>query len=104
MISSRASINDSIHSEKQTPKASDENKASQMMDNGVWPKNTVVIAGYAHKYQRGHIKQNVQRTKVRSFLGASVGDLFGYLKPLLKRKPGKTILDVGVNDVERNSA
>ena len=43
-------------------------------------------------------------TKVRSFPGASVRGLFDYLKPLLKKKPGKIILIIGVNSVKRNSA
>ena len=43
-------------------------------------------------------------TKVRSFPGTRVSDLFDYLKPLLRKKPGKIILVIGANDVEYKSA
>ena len=42
--------------------------------------------------------------KVRSFPGASVGDLFDYLKPLLKKRLKTIILVIGANDVERDAA
>ena len=42
--------------------------------------------------------------KVRSFPGASIGNLFDDLKPLLKQKLNKIILVIGTNDVERDAA
>ena len=92
MISSRAKINDNIPGKKQRPSASDESKTPEMTENGVWPKNTVLITG------------DSMLTKFRSFPGARVSDMFDYLKPLLRKKPGKIILVIGAKDVERNSA
>ena len=40
-------------------------------------------------------KQNV---KVRFFPGASIVDMYNYLKPLLKKVPGAVILHVGTHN------
>ena len=105
MISSRARINDNIPGIKQRHSASDENKTPEMTENGVWPKNTVLITGDSilRNINERTLSKNFN-TKVRSFPGARVSDMFDYLKPLLRKKPGKIILVIGAYDVERNSA
>ena len=40
------------------------------------------------------------KTKIRSFPGATVSDMFDYIKPLLKKRPEKIILVIGANDIE----
>ena len=39
--------------------------------------------------------------RVRSFPGATTGDMFDYLKPLLKKAPEKVLLVIGTNDLDR---
>ena len=105
MISFRARINNNIPGKKQRHSASDENKTPEMTENGVWPKNTVLITGDSMltNINERTLSKNFN-TKVRSFPGARVSDMFDYLKPLLRKNPGKIILVIGANDVERNSA
>lgn len=38
-------------------------------------------------------------TKVRSFAGSTVLDLYDYIKPLLRKQPDKIILVIGTNDI-----
>ena len=44
-------------------------------------------------------KMSAKRSiKVRSFSGATVIDMVDYLKPLLRRKPDRLLLQIGTND------
>ena len=43
------------------------------------------------------------KTKIRSFPGATVRDMFDYIKPLLNKRPEKIILVNGANDIEHKT-
>lgn len=105
VIPSRAIINDKISSKNERNRASDENKAPEMTENGFWPKNTVLITGDSMltNINERTLSKNFN-TKVRSFPGARFGDMFDYLKPLHRKKQGRVILVIGANDVQRSSA
>ena len=77
VISSRARINNNTPGKKQRHSASDENKTPKMMENGVWPKNTMVITGdgMLTNINERALSKNFN-TKVRSFPGARVSDMF----------------------------
>ena len=64
-----------------------------------WPKDTVLISGSSIiqglQENRMNKKYNV---KIRPFSGASVGDMYDYLSPLLKKEPSCIILQIGSND------
>ena len=42
--------------------------------------------------------------KIRSFTGATINDMHGYIKPLLKKSPDNVILHVGTNDVPNSTS
>ena len=46
----------------------------------------------------------VFHTKVKSFPGATIADMFDYLKLLLKKRPEKSILVIGANDIEHSTS
>ena len=65
----------------------------------------VLIAGdsllYGVDEQRLNNKYNV---KVRRFPGATISDMFDYLKPLFKIKPETVIIHIGTNDSTKSSS
>ena len=74
------------------------------INNGVWPKNTVLIAGDSMLPNIDETKLSHRyHTKVRAFRGSSIEDLHDYLKPLLKKRPEKIILLIGTNDLQNKS-
>ena len=42
--------------------------------------------------------------KIRSFTGATINDMHGYIKPLLKKSPDNVILHVGTNDAPNSTS
>ena len=77
----------------------------QSRDGGIWPKNTVLITGDSMLSNiNERTLSKIFNTKVRSFPGATVADMFDYLKPLLKKRPDKVILVIGANDIEHTSS
>ena len=85
-------------SSKQSP-----NKTNRI-NNGAWPKNTVLIAGDSMLSNIDETKLSHRyHTKVRAFKGSSIEDLHDYLKPLLKKRPDKIILLIGTNDLQNKS-
>ena len=78
---------------------------SQSNENGKWRKNTVLIVGDSMLSNINERTLSRKYTiKVRSFPGATVSDMFDYLKPLLKKEPEKILLLIGANDVEHKTA
>ena len=85
-------------SSKQSP-----NKTNRI-NNGAWPKITVLIAGDSMLSNIDETKLSHRyHTKVRAFRGSSIEDLHDYLKPLLKKQPEKIILLIGTNDLQNKS-
>ena len=69
-------------------------------DKSKWRKNATLLLGDSIisgiDQQRLSVKGRI--VKVRSFPGATINDIFDYIKPLLKKAPDNVILDVGTND------
>lgn len=55
-------------------------------------------------YQHKLAKSANQNVGVKSFAGASVGDMSDYIKPVLRRKPDNIVLHVGTNDTTNRKA
>ena len=81
--------------------ANNKNNQLQNKEGGVWPRNTILITGDS---MLSNINERTlsrkYKTKIRSFPGATVSDMFDYTKPLLKKRPEKIILVIGANDIE----
>ena len=52
--------------------------------------------------QRLSVKGRI--VKVRSFPGATINDMYDYIRPLLKKAPDNVILHVGTNDTPNNTS
>ena len=65
----------------------------------LWPEDTVLVAGDS---LLGGVKEHKlsarRKIKVRPFSGATVLDMYDYLKPLVLKKPKRVILQIGAND------
>ena len=81
--------------------AINKNNQLQNKEGGIWPRNTILITGDS---MLSNINERTlsrkYKTKIRSFPGATVSDMFDYIKPLLKKRPEKIILVIGANDIE----
>ena len=69
-----------------------------------WQKSTTLIVG--DSILQGINEQKLERynTKVRSFPGSTIDDLYDYCKPLLKKKPANIIIHCGTNDAHKKTA
>ena len=64
-----------------------------------WPEGTTLIAGDSLIGGLDANKMSSKKSiKVRSFSGSTVLDMRDYLKPLLRKRPQKVILQIGTND------
>ena len=74
-------------------------------DKSKWRKNTTLIVGDSMisgiDQQRLSVKERI--VKVRSFPGATINDMYDYIRPLLKKAPDNVILHVGTNDTPNNT-
>ena len=66
-----------------------------------WPRRTVAITddSMASGLKEELLSNKKHRVKVRCCRGATVQDMFDYVKPILKRKPDYFVLYVGTNNV-----
>ena len=75
-------------------------------DKSKWRKNTTLIVGDSMisgiDQQRLSVKGRI--VKVRSFPGATINDMYDYIRPLLKKAPDNVILHVGTNDTPNNTS
>ena len=75
-------------------------------DKSKWRKNTTLIVGDSMisgiDQQRLSVKGRI--VKVRSFPGATINDMYDYIRPLLKKAPDNVILHVGTNDAPNNTS
>ena len=69
-----------------------------------WPENTTLITGSS--IICGLVENRLRKfnSKVRSFPGACVDDMYDYLLPLLKKKPTNIIIHIGSNDAPNKNA
>ena len=72
----------------------------------MWRTNTTLIVGDSIisgiDQQRLSVKVGI--VKVRSFLGATISDMYDYIKPLLKKAPYIVTLSVGTNDAPNSTS
>ena len=67
-----------------------------------WPKGTVAIIGdsMVSGLKEELLSNKKHQVKVRCCRGATVEDMFDYIKPILKRKPDYVVLHVGTNNAK----
>ena len=66
-----------------------------------WPKRTVAIIDDSMvSGLKEELSNKKHQVKVRCCRGATVEDMFDYVKPILKRKPDYVVLHVGTNNAE----
>ena len=65
-----------------------------------WPNGTILIIGNSMVWglKEDLLSNKKQQVKVRRCRDATVEDMFDYVKPVLKRKPGYVVLHVGTNN------
>ena len=64
-----------------------------------WPEDIVLVAGDSLLGGVMEHKLSARRkVRVRPFPGATVLDMFDYLKPLMLKKPKRVLLQIGAND------
>jgi hypothetical protein len=69
-----------------------------------WPEKTTLLIGDSMIGGIEERKLTKLKTKVKSHPGATVDDMYDYIKPLLKKSPAHIILHVGTNDAPYKSA
>ena len=65
-----------------------------------WDRNTTLIDGDSMLSgpKEIRISKRDRKVEVENFLGATIDDMYDYIKPLLKKYPDKIILLVGTNN------
>ena len=75
-------------------------------DQSKWRKNTTLIVGDSMisgiDQQRLSVKGRIM--KVRSFPGATINDMYDYIKLLFKKNPDNFIFHVGTNDAPKSTS
>ena len=68
-----------------------------------WSKNTTLIVGDSmiSGIDETMISRKGRVVKVRPFSGATIEDMYDYLKPMLRKCPDNIILHVGTNNAAR---
>ena len=98
-----ATINQSI--DKTTPSKDSQTIPTDKQCNtsSQWPAGTTLVVGDS---MLGGIEESRfgPKRKVRSFPGATIGDMFEYIVPLLRKKPSRLIAHVGTNDSSFSTA
>ena len=71
-------------------------------DAYLWPRETVAIIGDSMVLSSKEelLSNKKHQVKVRRCRGATVEDMFDYVKPILKRKPDYVVLHVGFNNAK----
>ena len=71
-----------------------------------WSKNTTLIVGDSmiSGIDETGISRKGRVVKVRPFSGATIEDMYDYLKPMLRKCPENVILRVGTNNAAREPA
>ena len=65
-----------------------------------WDKNTTLIVGESmfSGIEERRISKRDRKVKVKNFPGATIDDMYDYIKPLLEKCPDNIILHVGTNN------
>ena len=92
---------------KHIKKINKSHHVSRTKNSHQWPPNTTLIAGdsmlsgIVEKKLTGKKKSPV---KVRVFPGASIEDMYDFMKPLMRKSPSNIILHVGANNCADDSS
>ena len=67
-----------------------------------WPRGTVAIIGdsMVSGLKEELLSNKKHQVKVKCCRGATIEDMFDYVKPILKRKPDYVVLHVGTNNAK----
>ena len=97
-------INDKNPTKVQSTKSSEEKHPVDIVTHK-WSKNTTLIVGDSMiaGVNESMISRKGRVVKVRPFSGATIEDMYDYLKPILKKCPDNIILHVGTNNAARES-
>ena len=71
-----------------------------------WSGNTTLIVGdsFLSGIDERRIAKRDKKVKVKNFPGATIDDMYDYIKPLLKKYPDNIILHVGTNNTVNESS
>ena len=71
-----------------------------------WDKNTTLIVGDSmfSGIEERRISKRDRKVKVKNFPGATIDDMYDYIKPLLEKCPDNIILHVGTNNTVNESS
>ena len=66
-----------------------------------WSKNTTLIVGdsIVSGIEENRILRQWRKVKVKSFPGATIEDMYDYIKPMLKKCPKNIVLHIGTNNL-----
>ena len=66
-----------------------------------WRKNTTLLVGdsIVSGIEENRISHHWRKVKLKSFLGATIEDMYEYIKPLLKKYQKNIILHIGTNSI-----
>ena len=102
-------IRKSLHQQYQNGRQKLNNKNQsecKVEDKSKWRKNTKLIVGdsmiWVIDQQRLSVKGRI--VKVQSFPGATINNMYDYIKLLLKKAPDNVILHVGTNDTPNSAS
>ena len=94
---------------KQQEIQSDKGTKSISLGNGIhhkWSKNTTLIVcdSIVSSIEENKISRQWRKVKVKSFPGATIEDMYDYIKPLLKKCPKNIILHIGTNNTVNDTS
>ena len=98
-------ITDSMSLKDHKDDYSSSNAEHMSTESHKWPKKTILVVGDSMlagiDEKRMSYRSNV---KIRSFPGATIDDMFDYIKPLLQKCPDTIILHIGTNNCPNESS
>ena len=87
---------------KNIERCRNETNNEERQDVHQWPRGTVaiIVDSMVSVFKKEFLLNKKHQIKVRCCRGATVEDMFDYVKPILKRKPDYVVLHVGTNNAK----
>ena len=87
---------------KNIERCRNETNNEERQDVHQWPRGTVaiIVDSVVSVFKKEFLLNKKHQVKVRCCRGATVEDMFDYVKPILKRKPDYVVLHVGTNNAK----
>ena len=87
---------------KNIERCRNERNNEERQDVHQWPRGTVaiIVDSMVSVFKKEFLLNKKHQVKVRCCRGATVEDMFDYVKPILKRKPDYVVLHVGTNNAK----